>query len=209
MTATDKPDSRRAQALDVIKRHPRGIRSAELAAALGCRTKQVHASVAPLIRSGEVVSCKVTTDQGETVEFRLGQAAGTPMPKGDSRAFVVNARRAAGNPIVARPKEQFRPAEGVAQPAGDAAPKPPPTGLEKVADTLRRMGIECVTLREVAPGPARAAAQGSQIVIRRLSLDSDAHLRLALDDGNTLVLDPAGVLTLGDFLICCEGVWRP
>lgn len=207
MTATDKPDSRRAQALDVIKRHPRGIRSAELAAALGCPTKQVHASVAPLIRSGEVVSCKVTTDQGETVEFRLGQAAGTPMPKGNSRAFVVNARRAAGNPIVARPKEQFRPAEGVAQPAGDAAPKPPPTGLEKVADTLRRMGIECVTLREVAPD--RPDVHDGRIVLRRISLDSDAHLRLAFDDGSTLLLDPAGVLTLGDFLHATEGVWRP
>lgn len=190
MTATDKPDSRRAHALDVIKRHPRGIRSAELAAALGIATKQIHASVAPLIRSGEVVSCKVTTDQGETVEFRLGHAAGTPMPKGNSRAFVVNARRAAGNPIVPRPKEQFRPAEGVAQPAGEALPKVLPVGDTHPAQAVRH-------------------SHDGRIVLRGVSLDSDAHLRLAFDDGSTLLLDPAGVLTLGDFLHATEGVWRP
>lgn len=183
---TPKPDTRRARALDIIAHHPRGIRSAELAAQLGVPTKQVHAAVAPLIDDGQVVSCKVTTEAGETVEFRAAEGAGMAAPRRDKRAFTIK-RRPAGQPIVPRAPETFEDAEAMRERAA--------------------------ALRQDAPtpaSPARTAATptSSAIVIEGMSLDQDGALALRLDDGAELRLAPEGVLALGDFLHATEGVWR-
>lgn len=194
MSYHPQPNSRRAQALEVIRAHPRGIRSAELAAALGIPTKQVHASVAPLIHSGEVVACKVTTDAGETVEFRTGAASGTPMPRGESKAFTINAKRAAGNPIVPRPREEYRAAEGRLAELAAGAPA--------VAAQIVESAAGCSFSVPLAP-----SGTGK---VRRISLDADARLSLHFADGDLVVtIAPESVLALGDFLHATEGVWRP
>ena len=182
--------SRATRALEILKQHPTGIRSAELARALGVETKQVHGSIASLVRNGDVISCKVTLGDGtETVEFRLAADSGMPAPP-NPQAFSLK-RRAAGNPIIPRPSE-VGPALGSERPTAPAAPAgPPPEASRK-------------------PAPARPEAKpprpGGEAL--DLQLDQDGGL-IVSNDETTLALNPAQVLALGDFLRMTEGVWRP
>lgn len=187
---TRPENSRPARALEILQRHPTGIRSAALAKALGIETKQVHGAIASLVRNGDVISCKVTLGDGtETVEFRLAAGAGMPAPP-NPQAYSIR-RRAAGNPIIPRPSE-VGPALGSERPAGAAAPAAPPP--------------------EAAPKPAPARTEATQPRTGRealdLQLDQDGGLIVANDE-TTLALNPAQVLALGDFLRMTEGVWRP
>ena len=187
---TRHENSRPTRALEILQRHPTGIRSAELAKALGIETKQIHGAIAGLMRNGDVISCKVTLGDGtETVEFRLAAGAGMPAPP-NPQAYSIR-RRAAGNPIIPRPSE-VGPALGSERPAGAAAPAAPPP------DAAPKPGP--VFPEATRPHPGREALD--------LQLDQDGGLIVANDE-TTLALNPAQVLALGDFLRMTEGVWRP
>lgn len=212
---THDPASKPSQALAILGKHPRGLRSAELAEALGVEPQQITSIMSGAVGRGDVLACDVTNGEGrKTREYRLAVAAGHAAPP-NPQAFSLH-RRPAGNPIVPRPPAEFHaarlakgedpaePAEQHARPAvakNTGSPGPQPSGrLPAVA-------------RAVAPGPAAPSAPRAGTETPRpdeigLQIDNEGALIIATDDV-ALALNPAQVLALGDFLHATEGVWRP
>ena len=199
---THDPASKPSQALAILGKHPRGLRAAELAEALGVEPKQIASIMSGAVGRGDVLACDVTNGEGrKTREYRLAVAAGHAAPP-NPQAFSLH-RRPAGNPIVPRPPAEFHearlakgedpagPDEQHAQPAvakNTGSPGPQPSGrLPAVA----RAGTE-------TPGPDEIGLQ----------LDNEGALIIATEE-DVLALNPAQVLALGDFLHATEGVWRP
>lgn len=212
---TPDPTSKPSRALAILEKHPRGLRAAELAEALGVEPKQITSILSGAVDRGDVLACDVTTGEGrKTREYRLAVAAGHAAPP-NSQAFSLH-RRPAGNPIVPRPPAEFHearlargqhpaaPAEQHAQPAvaqNTGSPGPQPSGrLPAVA--------RAVALGPAAPSAPRAGTETPGPDEIGLQLDNDGGLVIATEE-DVLALNPAQVLALGDFLAQTEGVWRP
>lgn len=183
---TPDPTSKPSRALAILEKHPRGLRAAELAEALGVEPKQITSILSGAVERGDVLACDVTNGEGKkTREYRLAVAAGHAAPP-NPQAFSLH-RRPAGNPIVPRPPAEFH----AARLAKGEDPAEPAEQHAQPAPSAPRAGTE-------TPGPDEIGLQ----------LDNDGGLVIATEE-DVLALNPAQVLALGDFLAQTEGVWRP
>lgn len=212
---------------------PIGIRTNDLAVAVGVPATSVPVLLAPHVKSGRIQVCKVSSPGAPTQnEYRKGIGVAAPdfVPLKPRRAGI-----AIGAPTKPLPVTTPAPAVSTARLSVPSTPyipvlvppkpKPPKPGVGQNPGS-RRMDTSlntparapADTSRAETPGPSAGAALNKEPATRQapagdvllLSIDQDGALQIGYgDDPARWIFEPAHVMALGDFLHGTQGVWRP
>lgn len=216
------------QLLDAIPKEG-SIRTPELSQATGIERANIRALLDHPIKNGDVVVCKVMIPgKPDQNEYRRGPGV-PPMPippelKPGKRG-VQFSRGAVGNGIPPAPiaadktiinpfDDELAPTRGISktktskhntQPAvvsntGSARFDPPHGNTPAKAPAVAKTSVQAL----VAPAP-----RGDDINDFKIVIDQDGAISCYDSTGFTVDFTPAQTLALGDFLHCCETLWRP
>ena len=199
---------------------PIAIRATELAAATEIDKDSISGLLAPHVKNGRLVMCKITvpgTSGGPQCVYRAGP--GVPPPdfkplniKRNGIALRTSELRPSGAPALSTPKPP---------PAPIAPPvflKPQPavgnTGRLRPETSTLSSGAQAVAAEATPKPEARVrmkkepAAPKASAGDVRIGINASGALVIALDS-DTLELDPKQTRKLGQFMGATQGVWNP
>lgn len=204
---------------------PLAIKTSDLADKTGIAAGSIQASLAPALKRGDVVSCKVTPASGHSYnEWHAGPGIAPPefKPLNTRRAGIAHGAPSKPLPVttaapkVSTPKLDVTqidvPTLGHAQPAvakntgSRTIGKSPTTPSPEAPAVAAKATPEPSKRVRLKTEPAARKASAGDVL--RISLDDDGSLLLSNEDG-VLELCIDQVLRLGDFMHATEGVWRP